>query len=188
MHPLLGLGAPLVIGHRGNRAHAPENTLESLHQAAALGVDALECDLRVTEDDRLVVFHDPTVDRTTNARGPIGRLTLREARLLDAGHRFSADGGRSFPYRERGLTIPTFDDVLEAFPAMPLIVELKTADATELAARTVDRHGAADRVLFGSFLDAALAPLRGRPYALSASVLQTRRALVDALRGRAPQT
>jgi glycerophosphoryl diester phosphodiesterase len=184
MHPLLGAGAPLVIGHRGNRAHAPENTLEALRQAAALGVDALEFDLRVTEDARLVVLHDATVDRTTNARGPIARLTLREARLLDAGYRFTPDGGRTFPYRERGLVMPTFDEVLEAFPDLPLIVELKTTDSAELVSRTLERHGAKARVLLGSFLDAALAPLRGKGFALSASVAQTRRVLPAALLGR----
>lgn len=184
MHPLLGDGPPLVIAHRGNRAHAPENTLEALQQAAQLGVDALEFDLRVTEDARLVVLHDATVDRTTNARGPISRLTLREAQLLDAGHQFTPDGGRTFPYRGRGLVMPTFDEVLDAFPSLPLIIELKTADSAELVARTIARHQAAGRVLVGSFLDAALAPLRGRGLALSASVVEARRVLPAALLGR----
>lgn len=181
MHPLLGAGPPLVIAHRGNRAHAPENTLEAMQQAVRLGVDALECDVRVTEDGQLVVLHDPTVDRTTNARGPITRLTLREARLLDAGHRFTPDGGRSFPYRERGLILPTLDEVLEAFPSLPTIIELKTAETAELVARTIDRHRARDRVILGSFLDAAMAPLRGRGYALGASVVDTRGVLLAAL-------
>src|SRR5512137_1702980 len=58
-----------VIGHRGNRAFAPENTLESLLEAVALGADALEFDLRVSSDGQLVVFHDPTLERTTDGLG-----------------------------------------------------------------------------------------------------------------------
>jgi glycerophosphoryl diester phosphodiesterase len=185
MVSLIGDGPPLVIGHRGNRAHAPENTLESLRQAVSLGVDALEFDLQVTEDAQLVVLHDNTVDRTTNARGPISRLTLREARLLDAGHRFSVDGGATFPYRDRGLSLPTFDEVLDTFPDTPLIIELKTTDSAELLWRTLVRHHAVGRVLVGSFHDAALAPLRGRGVALSASVKQTRALLPAAIRGAA---
>jgi glycerophosphoryl diester phosphodiesterase len=181
MHPLLDRSRPLVIGHRGNRAHAPENTLEALQQAVGLGVDALEFDLRVSEDEALVVFHDATVDRTTNGRGAVGRHTLRELRALDAGHRFTVDRGRTFPWRGRGIRVPTFDEVLEACPDLPLIVELKTAEASELAIRTIARHRAADRVLLGSFLDAALAPLRGRGVALSGSVADARRLLPSAL-------
>jgi glycerophosphoryl diester phosphodiesterase len=185
MISLIGDGPPLVIAHRGNRAHAPENTMEAFGQAVRLGVDALELDLRVTEDAQLVVLHDATVDRTTNAHGPISRLTLREAQLLDAGYRFTSDGGRTYPFRDVGVRLPSFDEVLEAVPTLPLIIELKTAGSAELLWRTLVRHRALARVLVGSFHDAALAPLRGRGVALSASVAQTRTVLPAALLGRA---
>jgi glycerophosphoryl diester phosphodiesterase len=68
---LLDPRARPVIGHRGNRAHAPENTLESLREAVALGVDAVEFDLRVSRDGTLVVIHDETLERTTNGSGPV---------------------------------------------------------------------------------------------------------------------
>ena len=71
---LLDPHARPVIGHRGDRAHAPENTLESLRQAVALGVDAVEFDLRVTREGTLVLMHDETLDRTTNGpRRPCDR-------------------------------------------------------------------------------------------------------------------
>src|SRR5690242_21800762 len=72
---LLDPRARPVIGHRGNRAHAPENTLESLQQAVALGVDAVEFDLRVSRDGALVVMHDETLERTTDGSGPIASKT-----------------------------------------------------------------------------------------------------------------
>jgi glycerophosphoryl diester phosphodiesterase len=108
---LLDPRARLVIGHRGNRAHAPENTLASLREAAALGVDAVEFDLRVSRDGVLVVMHDATLDRTTDDSGPVAARTAAELGRIDAGARFTADGGRTFPWRGRGACISTFDEV-----------------------------------------------------------------------------
>ena len=74
-----------VIGHRGNRVHAPENTIPSLLEAVALGVDALEFDLRVTKDGVLVLMHDATLDRTTDTTGPVISYTRADLRTVDAG-------------------------------------------------------------------------------------------------------
>ena len=82
---LLDPDARPVIGHRGNRAHAPENTLESFREAVTLGVDAVEFDLRVSRDDALVVMHDQTLDRTTDGSGSVAMRTVAELRSLDAG-------------------------------------------------------------------------------------------------------
>ena len=129
---LLDPTATPVIGHRGNRAHAPEDTLPSLLEAVALGVDAVECDLHVSRDGHLVLMHDPTLERTTNERGPLAARTLAELRSIDAGYRFTRDGGATFPWRGRGANIVAFDDVVEALPReLPFIIELKTAAATE---------------------------------------------------------
>ena len=86
-----------MIGHRGNRAHAPENTLASFQEAVALGVDAVEFDLRVSRDGVLMVFHDATLERTTDAIGPLADCTAAELGRVDAGAKFTPDGGRSFP-------------------------------------------------------------------------------------------
>src|SRR5664279_6406052 len=113
---LLDPHAKLVIGHRGNRAHAPENTLESLREAVALGVDAVEFDLRVSRDGALVVMHDETLDRTTNGSGPVALRTVAELGSLDAGARFTRDAGHTFPWRGRGATVSTFEEVIESLP------------------------------------------------------------------------
>jgi len=159
-----------VIGHRGNRAHAPENTVPALLEAVALGADGLEFDLRVSRDGQLVVFHDPTLERTTDGRGAVATHTAAELRQLDAGAHFTPDGGRSFPWRGRGVGVPTFDEVIEVLPrALPLIIELKTPAATELLRRAVQRHGLAPRIIVAGFDPQSTRPLRGAGFALGAS-------------------
>ncbi|MDQ8154575.1 MAG: glycerophosphodiester phosphodiesterase [Gemmatimonadota bacterium] len=159
----------LVIAHRGNSMHAPEDTLESFRQGMALGADGLEFDVRLSRDGVAVVIHDPTVDRTTNGTGAVATQTLAELRALDAGYRFTADSGRTFPYRGRGVRIPTLDEALAAHPDTPCIIEIKAAEATEAVIRALDAHNARSRVLLGSFSDEAHARLRGRGLQITAS-------------------
>jgi glycerophosphoryl diester phosphodiesterase len=169
MNALLDPAARLVIAHRGNSAFFPENTLESFEQAVALGADALEFDVRVSSDGKAVVMHDPTLDRTTNGSGPVGVLTFDELQRFDAGYRFTRDGGRTFPFRGRGIRIPALEFVLSAFPNVPMIVEVKTRDASAEVRRLIERSGSASRVLVGAFDHAAVAPFQGTPIARSAS-------------------
>jgi glycerophosphoryl diester phosphodiesterase len=107
--------------------------------------------------------------------------TLAELRALDAGYRFTRDNGRSHPYRNAGIRISTLAEVLSAFPATPCIIELKTATATAALSRVLDDHGAAGRVVIGSFDDKALAPLRGRGFLLTASMSEVLRLYARAL-------
>jgi glycerophosphoryl diester phosphodiesterase len=158
VHPLLDLTARPVVGHRGNRAHAPENTLESFRQAVALGVDALEFDVRISSDGAVVVFHDPTTARTTGAPGDVPTRTLAELKALDAGATFSPDGGRTFPYRGRGVGIPTLEEVLVALPDTPVLVEIKVAEAAVATREILARCGAAGRAVVASFIPEALHP------------------------------
>lgn len=158
-----------VIGHRGNRAHAPENTLQAFAEAVALGADALEFDLRLSRDGELVVFHDATLERTTDGQGELERLTLAELQRLDAGAKFSPDGGASFPWRGRGVRISSFDQVIDALPReLPCIVELKTPATTEALRRAVRRHGLERRVIVAGFDARCTRPLRGAGFALGA--------------------
>src|SRR6185437_92141 len=143
MNALLDPAAQLVIAHRGNSAFFPENTLEAFERAVALGADALELDVRLSSDGRAVVIHDPTLERTTNGTGAVGAQALAGLQRLDAGFRFTRDGGRSFPFRGRGITIPAFEVVLSAFPDLPMIVEIKTRDASAEVRRVIERAGAA---------------------------------------------
>ena len=173
-----------VVGHRGNRSHAPEDTLPSLLEAVALGVDALEFDLHVSSDGHLVLMHDPTLDRTTSASGMVMHRSLRELREIDAGYRFTLDRGTTFPWRGRGATIPAFDDVVEALPRdMPFIIELKTPAATEALRLAVRRHSLEKRIIVAGFSAESVRPLRGEGFALGASTRDVIRALPAALFG-----
>ena len=171
-----------VIGHRGNRAHAPENTLASFQEAVALGVDAVEFDLRVSRDGVLMVFHDATLERTTDATGLLADRTAAELGRVDAGANFTPDGGRSFPWRGRGATVSTFDEVVESLPrALEFIVELKTPIAAEPVRAAIARHGIAGRVIVAGFDPAATRPLRGAGFALGASTPDVVRLVLPAL-------
>jgi len=145
-----------VIAHRGDSAHAPENTIESFAMGLTTGADALELDVRLSRDDHIVVIHDPDVDRTTDGHGAVASMTLSELRSLDAGARFTADGGSTFPFRGCGIRIPTLDEILTRFPNIPVLIEVKESSAAKPAAEVVRRHGAVDRVILASELSEAM--------------------------------
>jgi glycerophosphoryl diester phosphodiesterase len=169
MNILLEPGARIVVGHRGNRAHAPENTIESFAQAVALGVDALEFDVHLSADGIPVVHHDPTIMRTTDGTGEIARTTFDELRKADAGANFTKDGGKTFPYRGAGHRIPRFEEVLEAFPVTPMIVEIKATLAATGVLEILKRRSSTERVLVDSFQREALRVFAGSGIALGAS-------------------
>ena len=173
-----------VIGHRGNRAHAPENTIPSFLEAVRLGVDAIELGVQVSRDNQLMVIHDATVDRTTEGSGRVADMTANELRRLDAGARFTRDG-TAFPWRSRGAGIATFDEVVDALPDdLPLIVELKTPRASALVKEAIARRGMAARVIVAGFDERSTLPLRGRGIALGASNADVVRLLLPAILGR----
>lgn len=149
-NPLLDPHARLVVGHRGAPAHAPENTLESFALALEQGADALETDVHLTADGAVVAIHDPTVDRTTDGAGAVRGMTLAALRALDAGARWTRDGA-TFPWRGRGVRVPTLDELLEAFPGVGLLVDAKSAAVAAPLRLVLDRHRAHGRVVVGSF-------------------------------------
>jgi glycerophosphoryl diester phosphodiesterase len=155
-------GRMLVIAHRGGAGLWPENTLYAFERASAMGVDVIETDVRATADGELVIFHDDGLERTTDGAGRVGALTLAELKRLDAAYRFSPDGGRSFPLRGKGVTVPTLREVFAALPQMRFNIEPKQT-APSIAAplcRLIREQGMADRVLLASFNGSTLAEVR----------------------------
>jgi glycerophosphoryl diester phosphodiesterase len=154
--PYLDRPGPWLVAHRGGSALAPENTFPAYDRAAALGADALEIDVRLTLDGKVVVFHDEGTERLTGESGTIEARKLAEVAALDAAHAFSPDGGASFPLRGAGVTVPTLAAVLARYPSMRLNIDAKTEDSAlaEALVRDVRAAGAADRVCLGSFSDA----------------------------------
>jgi glycerophosphoryl diester phosphodiesterase len=186
MNVLTELDGQLVIAHRGNSAHAPENTIESFAQAVALGVDALELDVHVTRDGVPVVIHDATLGRTTNRTEAVAEISASRLGNADAGANFSRDGGATFPYRGRGLTIPTLAEVLGKFPAVPLLIEVKVAEAAQPIACALARADATSRCVAAAMGAAAVAPLRGSDLPTGASAGDVLRLLGDVIVRRRP--
>jgi glycerophosphoryl diester phosphodiesterase len=143
---------PVNVAHRGASARAPENTLEAFRLAVEAGAGGLELDVHVTRDGEVVVIHDASVDRTTDGSGAVAEMELEEIRRLDAGYRFSPDGGRTFPYRGRGVTIPTLAEVYASFPEARVNADIKKAQsgAEEAVLRVIRSAGAEERTLIAS--------------------------------------
>lgn len=118
------LPRPLVVGHRGAAAHAPENTLASFERALADGADLLECDVHLSADGHVMVIHDETIDRTAEESSPlrtgaIADLTLAQLRTVRVG---------------AGEGIPTLPELF-ALTTVPLFLEVKVPEAAREVAR-----------------------------------------------------
>jgi glycerophosphoryl diester phosphodiesterase len=127
---------PLVIAHRGDSAHRPENTLASFASALEVGAELVELDVQLSRDGHPVVIHDPTVDRTTNGRGRVDALDLAELRALSAGY------PQRFGDRWAGERVPTLTEALAFLRGRArVMIEIKHDDPAaasgELEARTV---------------------------------------------------
>lgn len=119
----------ILVGHRGARFEAPENTIPGFRYALGLGLRALEFDVHLTADDRLVVIHDATVDRTTDGTGAIADLMFDQIRSLDASSTFS-----DWP---ETCQVPTLTEVLDGIGHLDAFeLEIKT-DAPERLDRIV---------------------------------------------------
>ena len=185
-HPFVTHERPLFFAHRGGSALAPENTMPAYENGMRYGADALELDVHYCRDGDIVVFHDETLDRTTNGSGPLAALTLGELRRLDAGYHFTPDGGATYPWRGKGVTIPTLREVFERFPRTRINIEMKVNDAAgeRRLSRLLLDNSWEEWAMVGSFHTDALARFRalgeGR-IATSASADETRHFLLRVL-------
>jgi glycerophosphoryl diester phosphodiesterase len=140
---------PIIIAHRGDKSHAPENTLAAFSLAADKKADAIEFDVKLSADGQVIVLHDQTVDRTTSGTGNVSSLPLTALRELDAGAWFSE--------QFRGERIPTLDEVFETVGKRVLMnVELTNYaspndDLVPKVADLVKKHALQERILFSSF-------------------------------------
>jgi glycerophosphoryl diester phosphodiesterase len=176
---------PRILGHRGARLLAPENTLPGFRAALAEGADGVELDVRRTADQALVCLHDAGLGRTTNGRGPVREHTLAEIRRLDAGARHGRNGHRRAvaPGRAR-VGVPTLAEALDGLPRAALVdVEVKCRGAgpdgparvAQLLAEALAGRPDRDRLLVSSFsrklVAAAVPALGGIPVGLVSSAL-----------------
>jgi glycerophosphoryl diester phosphodiesterase len=145
---------PIVLAHRGDMAHAPENTLPSFQMAVQKGADGVELDAKLTADGHVIVIHDPTIDRTTDGSGRVALSTLESIRKLDAGSWFSD----AF----RGAQVPLLEEVFETVGRKKLInIELTNYSTpgdrlVQKVCELIRRHQVQDQILFSSFFAANL--------------------------------
>lgn len=156
---------PICFAHRGAAAELPENTLPSFARALELGADALETDLHMTSDGVVVAAHDADGVRMANERSEIRRSTLREVKRWDVGFGFEERGAR--PHAGKGFQVPTFEEMLDAFPDTLINVDAKQLDPPVVPAllELLERKGATHRVNVASFHGEALRDARRRGYA-----------------------
>jgi glycerophosphoryl diester phosphodiesterase len=143
------------MAHRGGEGRWPSNTLFAFEQALKLGADSLEMDLQRTADGVIVVRHDPFVESTTAGSGFIHDFTLAGLKQLDAGYTWTEDGGKTFPYRGRGITIPTLEEVFLAFPDVHLNIDIKpkAAQIVHQFSEMLHTFGRLEQTTVGSFHD-----------------------------------
>ncbi len=155
------LPTPMVIAHQGGNLLNPGDTLHAFDHAMSLGVDVLEMDVHRSQDGHIVVIHDATVERTTNGVGAVRDLTLAQLQSLDAGYHWPFNGD-SFPYRGSGIQIPTFDQVLAAYPGMRINVELKQQQPSIVddVCLLLKKHTRTSLTLVASFHDSVLDEFR----------------------------
>jgi len=165
-HPFFARGKnrPEVIAHQGGKGQWPGETLYAFEQATKIGADILELDIRSTKDDHLVAMHNESVDATTNGKGRVRQFTLKDLKKLDAGYRWTADGGRTFPFRGKNLTVPTVEEVFEKFPDSRMSVEIKQSDPSlvEPLCKMIEKHKMEEKVLVASFSDSVIEQFRAR--------------------------
>jgi glycerophosphoryl diester phosphodiesterase len=109
-----------------------ENTIDSMRASFATGADIVEVDVHPTTDGEFAVFHDWTLDCRTDGRGVTREHSMAYLKKLDIGHGYTADGGKTFPFRGKGIGLmPTLAEVLTAFPQQRLLINVKSRDASE---------------------------------------------------------
>lgn len=150
-NPWLRDHRPLSVAHRGHSIAYPENTLEAYRKAIELGVEMIECDVNITSDGKLVMMHDPTLDRTTTGSGNVSASTWEEIQQLDAGSKFQPEFA--------GVRIPSAEETLLFYKEAGILscVEVKGANADEsdrIAIGLVDlflKHNMLDKAFLSSY-------------------------------------
>jgi len=132
-----------LVNHRGLSPGFPENTIAAFRNSIAMGVDAIEVDLRATKDGHIVILHDDTVDRTTDGTGRVNDLTLAQVKALDAGSYQSPEFA--------GERIPTFEETLAVVKGtgVRLLLDIKESALVGEIVRTTQAYGMVGDVIVG---------------------------------------
>jgi glycerophosphoryl diester phosphodiesterase len=168
-----------VIAHRGFSSRAPENTLAAIREAIAIGADMAEIDVTLTADERVVVIHDETLDRTTNGSGKVADYSFDDIRNLDAGSWFAPQFA--------GEKVPTLEEILDTVKGRILLnVEIKSEAVdrgiSDKVAAAIRDRGMTDQVIVSSFSPTALEQMHAVAPEIRTAVLYNK----DLQRGQDP--
>ena len=132
--PMEGITGDTCTAERIDPPEHPylENTIASMEAAFAAGADIVEFDIHPTTDGQFAVFHDWTLDCRTNGNGVTREHSLTELKALDIGYGYTADQGKTFPFRGKGVGLmPSLDEVLSRFPEESFLIHIKSDDPSE---------------------------------------------------------
>jgi glycerophosphoryl diester phosphodiesterase len=145
---------PIIFAHRGDFAHAPENTLPAFEQALQKGADGVELDVKLTSDGQVIVIHDVTIDRTTNGKGRVAAFNLDEIRKLDA--------GKWFNEKFVDTKVPLLEEVFDLVGKDKLVnIELTNYSTPRdglviKVCNLIKRHNNHNQIIFSSFFSSNL--------------------------------
>ncbi|MFN8531757.1 MAG: glycerophosphodiester phosphodiesterase [Anaerolineae bacterium] len=164
-HPFNARSGVLVFAHQGGDGIRPSNTMAAFTHAVEIGADILDLDIHRTSDGVLVVLHDETVDRTTNGTGLVREMTLDDLRQLDAGYNWPTDNrtdSSGYPYRGQGITIPTLEEVFQAFPDMRVNIEIKQETPSIVAdfCAMIHQYNMQDKTMVSTFHETTMTEFR----------------------------
>jgi len=131
---------PIVIAHRGAKFHALENTINSIKKAIVLKADIIELDVRLTKDNVPVIIHDKKLNRTTDGRGRVSNLTLKEIK------KFNSNGEK----------VPTLNHILRSFKNQEFDLDIKEYKAVLPTLKVIYKNKAEDRIIICSRIPKAL--------------------------------
>ena len=146
---------PLILGHRGASALAPENTIAAFRRSIDDGADGIEFDVRLTRDGVVVVIHDDTLERTANVHRRVSQMTAAELATTDVGRWFRApEGSQGFSCE----TVPSLQQVFDLYSENDglLYLEMKPDAGTEAelvseVVRMIRHSNLRDRIIVECF-------------------------------------
>lgn len=147
--------SPLVIAHASSTYFGPSNTIEMMRAAVQAGADVVDADVRISADGVLVAAHDDDLAANTKATGSLHTRTLKQLKQLDAAWTWPGPK-RNHPLRGSGVTIPTVEEILNAFPNRRVSLEFKTTGGEQTMCTLLRRLGRTKDVYLGSAGDAAI--------------------------------
>lgn len=154
---ILQYNRPIILAHRGGSHLAPEHTLLAFDKALELGVDGFEVDIRLTKDEEIIVFHDDTIDRTSDGSGFVKDFTFDELKQFNFGYHFEDLDGNT-PYTDEKVEIVTLRELLEHYPNTYINIDIKDGPDTYEGSlmpsklwRVIEEYKAENRVVVTSF-------------------------------------